>query len=112
MEGAPWWGGFFERLIRCAKRCLKKIFGRSKLSYDELLTVIVEIEAILNSRPLIYIDAGEVEEPLTPLHLLLCRRILPIPEPAREQELEESLHVILNQRERYLSNLLTHFWRR
>ena len=31
---APWWGGFFERLVKQVKSCLKKTLGRSKLSFD------------------------------------------------------------------------------
>ena len=49
MERAPWWGGFFERLIGSVKLCLKKTLGKAYLTYDELVTVIMEIEAVLNS---------------------------------------------------------------
>ena len=112
LERAPWWGGFFERMIKCTKRCLKKILRRALLSYEELLTVITEIEAILNSRPLTYLDAGDIGEPLTPSHLLMGRRILSIPEPTTNQEGDESNHITLNRRERHISKLLTHFWRR
>ena len=38
---APWWGGFFERLVKQVKSCLKKTLGRSKLSFDELTTILV-----------------------------------------------------------------------
>ena len=54
LEKAPWWGGIFERMIKSAKRCLKKSVGKNCLTYDELHTLIVEIEAVLNSRPLMY----------------------------------------------------------
>ena len=50
---APWWGGMFERLIRSTKHCLRNIVGQAKFTYDELLTAIVEVEAVLNSPPLV-----------------------------------------------------------
>ena len=43
MEQAPWWGGFWERLVRSVKRCLKKSFGRSFLTFEELRTLIIII---------------------------------------------------------------------
>ena len=52
LEKAPWWGGFYERLVKSLKRCLKKTIGRAKLSYDELVTVVTEAEMILNCRPI------------------------------------------------------------
>ena len=48
LEKAPWWGGFFERLIKSVKRCLKKVLGCSRLATEELYTVLLEIEATLN----------------------------------------------------------------
>ena len=77
---APWWGGFFERLIKCAKRCLKKMLGVVKVTYDELSTLIVEVEAILNSHPLTYVYPGDAEEPLIPSHLMAGRRWMSIPD--------------------------------
>ena len=72
---APWWGGFFERLVRSTKRCLKKTLGTARISYEELLSVVVEIEGILNSRPLTYED-DELRNPLTPSQLIIGRRLL------------------------------------
>ena len=43
---APWWGGVFERLVRSVKQCLKKMLGLARLTYDELLTALVEIEMV------------------------------------------------------------------
>ena len=46
LEKAPWWGGVFERLIKSTKRCLRKLIGQAKFSYDEMHTAVVEIEAM------------------------------------------------------------------
>ncbi|KAK6764519.1 hypothetical protein RB195_024732 [Necator americanus] len=51
---APWQGGFYERLIKSIKHALYKCIGRAKLSFDNLTTIITEIEATLNTRPLTY----------------------------------------------------------
>ena len=53
---APWYGGFWERLIGLTKNCIRKVLGRSFITLDELTTVIAEIEAILNDRPLTYVS--------------------------------------------------------
>ena len=68
---------FLECLVQCTKQCLKKILGSAGLTYEELLTLLVETECVLNSRLLTYIYSQEddVEEHLTPLHLLLCLMI-------------------------------------
>ena len=48
LQKAPQQGGFFERLIQSVKRCMKKTLGKSRLAYDELQTVSLDIEHILN----------------------------------------------------------------
>lgn len=76
VECAPWWGGVFEWMVRSTKRCLRKVVGRANFTRDELLTAVVEIEAVINSRPLLYVSFTDFEEPLTPSHLLVGRRLL------------------------------------
>ena len=66
---ASWWGGYFEVCVKLVKRCLKKTLRNAKLTYEELETVIVEIEGVLNSRPLTYVHEDLTEAPLTPSSL-------------------------------------------
>ena len=54
---------------------MKTILGNAKLLMDELYTVLLEVESILNSRPLTYIYDETGYEPLTPNHLLHGRRL-------------------------------------
>lgn len=47
-------------MVGSTKRCLRKVLGNARLSFDELLTVVVEVEGTLNKRPLTY-DYDEME---------------------------------------------------
>ena len=109
---APWWGGMFERLVKSTKRCLRKILGQSKLTYEELATVLAEVEGVLNSRPLTYVSSDDIEEPLTPSHLLTGRRITSLPDHLShaEEEESESNSDVLTRRMKHLNRLLEHFW--
>ena len=62
-------------MIKSMKRCLKKTIGGARLNYDELFTVVSEVEMILNSQPLSYISSQDMQEPLTPSHLAIGRRV-------------------------------------
>ena len=75
LASAPWQGGFFERLVQSVKRCLKKLIGHSRLTFEELLSVLYEIEMILNNRPLTFVYNELTHEPLTPNHLIYGRQL-------------------------------------
>lgn len=77
---APWFGGFYERLIGITKNALKKTLGRALVTIDELCTIIVEIEAVINERPITYVSS-ELNDPeaLTPSMLLYGRSITILP---------------------------------
>ena len=77
---APWFGGWWERLIGITKSTIKKVLGRALVSYETLHTIVTEIEDVKNDRPLTYVtsDASD-QEPLTPAHLLYGRRITSLP---------------------------------
>ena len=70
---SPWWGGWWERLVRSIKLSLKKSFHLKSLLREELVTSVTEIEAFINSRPLTYISDDLHDKPLTPSHFLIGR---------------------------------------
>lgn len=67
----------WERLARSTKRCLKKVIGRASLSFMELSTLLVEVESVINARPITYVydDSQGISYPLTPSHLIYERNL-------------------------------------
>ena len=115
IERAPWWGGYWERLVQSIKRPLKKVLGRSTLNFDELNTVLVEIESVINSRPITYVydDKDSNSCPLTPSDLIYGRRISTNPNASHQEIM--STYQSLTRRLRHHKNLLqqlTNQWRR
>ncbi|XP_065891666.1 uncharacterized protein [Dysidea avara] len=115
LEKAPWQGGFFERMVQSMKRCLRKTIGKSQLSLDELTTVLVQVEAILNSRPISYVSSEDLEEPLTPSHSLSGRRLLCLPDGTDVNRVDEDFDITfqdLRDRAQNLTKALNQFWSR
>ena len=94
---------------------MKKCVGQASLSFDDLHTTLVETEGVLSSRPLTYLYSDGLEEPLTPSHLILGRRILKLPEFEEHEEddkdFDDNPDTALRQL-RYLSTVLKHYWQR
>ena len=102
-------------MIQNVKKCLRKTLRNARLNYDELHTVLFEVEGTLNSRPLTYVSSDDPEEPLTPSHLMYGRRILSLPDVRTSSQDSINQAVLsedLPRRRRYLGLLLEHFWKR
>ena len=85
LSRAPWWGGFFERLIGVMKRCLSKVIGRKLLNFGELEEVLLDVEQTMNNRPLSY-QGEDFDQPVLTPNVLLRGRCSPV--------LDEDLHVL------------------
>ena len=114
---APWYGGFWERLIGLTKSSLKKVLGRTFAKLSTIQTIIIEIEGILNDRPLTYISSDVKDpEPLTPAHLLYGRRIISLPyHNVEEDELDDpdfGTESAVMKRAKIQALMLKHFWTR
>lgn len=70
-ELSPWMGGFYERLVGIVKRNLRKSIGRLCLTRIQLETLVIEVEAVVNSRPLVYVGEDiSSDKALTPADFL------------------------------------------
>ena len=73
-------GGIWERMIRSIRKILDALLTEQILTEESLQTLLCEVEAILNSRPLTYVSPDHRDpEPLTPNHLLLLEGSVPVP---------------------------------
>ena len=104
---SPHFGGLWEAAVKSMKRHLRRTVGLHILSFEELNTLVIQIESILNSRPLSAMsnDPNDLQ-PITPSHFLLGRSAMDIPSTRDSDE-----NLTLSQRFRLLERLKTKYWR-
>jgi len=103
---SPHMGGLWETAVKSAKTHMKRVIGTTILSFEELYTILVQIEACLNSRPLTPISNDPTDlQALTPGHFLIGEALNAIP----EHDLSE---VTLNRLTRYqlIMQIKQSFW--
>lgn len=64
LSRAPWWGGQFERMVGLVKGALRKSVGQGQLTFSKVKEVLLDVEVVLNNRPLSYVD----EDVQLPIH--------------------------------------------
>ena len=99
IEKAPWWGG----------DCLRKNLGRTSLTFEELRTLLVEMEATINNCPItsIYDDENALSYTLTPSKLIYGRQLVNFVN-GRQFELS-STHSTLSKRANHHIHMLGQF---
>jgi hypothetical protein len=107
-ERASHRGGHWERVCRQIKEPLRRVLGKALLTYSEMYTVLTDIEAIINSRPLTYIgDDIRDGRIITPALLAINKDLGSIPD-----KIPTTAQVSLKDRYRYQARLQNHFWDR
>ncbi|XP_077296689.1 uncharacterized protein LOC143918622 [Arctopsyche grandis] len=103
----PHMGGLWESAVKQMKTHLRKILQAVPLTFEALATVITQIEACLNSRPLTPLSNDPIDFlPLTPGHFLIGRPLLALPNVKHVSSSNDSSHLLQIQR------LTTSFWAR
>ena len=102
-------GGVWERMIRTARAVLSGLLDQHghQLDDDLLHTLMVEVECVVNSRPLTNVDSDTME-PLTPSQLLTLKSKVVYPPPGIF--VKEDLYC--RKRWRRVQYLADQFWRR
>ena len=114
---APWFGGFWERLIGLTKNALKKVLGKALVTHSQFHTLITDIEAVLNDRPLTTASTDIKDmHPITPSMLMIGKRLQQLPNQDIEELKDPSYGPVTIRRQhvRHVA-LLNHFktrWQR
>uniref|UniRef100_A0A1Y1MZS6 DUF5641 domain-containing protein n=1 Tax=Photinus pyralis TaxID=7054 RepID=A0A1Y1MZS6_PHOPY len=105
---SPNFGGLWEAGVKSVKHHLKRIISNDSFTYEEFSTLIIQIESILNSRPLTSLtnDPNDLDV-LTPAHFLIGRPFTTIADPD-----VTDIPTARLSRYQYLQSLNRQFWRR
>ena len=97
-----------ESLVRSAKVALKVMLRGASLNDESFISVMTEVEALLNARPLTHVPVDPVEpEALTPNHFLLGRVSANLSPLSVAEE-----GSCLKRRWKFVEALTNQFWRR
>jgi hypothetical protein len=105
---APHFGGLWEAGIKSVKRHLSRVVGDTILTFEELSTLLTQIEACLNSRPLCQISNDPHDDvALTPGHFLTGGPLVSLPDENVSNDLENRL-----SRWQLIQRTTQQFWKR
>lgn len=103
---APHFGGIWEAGVKAMKYHIKRVIGETILTFEKLITLLTQIEACLNSRPLTPLsDDPDDATALTPGHFLIGEPLTTVPE-------QNLLDVKINRlsRWKHLQRMHQDFW--
>nr|XP_055027021.1 uncharacterized protein LOC129416681 [Misgurnus anguillicaudatus] len=104
---APHFGGSWERDVKSIKTALRTSLGSQSVPEEVLTTVLVEIEGILNSRPLGYVSSDVADiDPVTPNSLLMGRLSSALPQVVYPES-----EILSRKRWRHSQILIENFWK-
>nr|XP_049702858.1 uncharacterized protein LOC126055941 [Helicoverpa armigera] len=104
---SPHFGGMWEANIKTLKTHLYRVIGDQLLTYEELQTVLIQIECIMNSRPLSVLSSDPHPEVITPAHFLMSTPLQYLPAADLSGQ-----RLNLSQRKQLLDSMVQSFWKK
>lgn len=105
---SPHFGGLWEAGVKSTKSLILRSIGTHTLTSEELCTLLAQVEATLNSRPLCALSSDPLDlEALTPSHFLTLEPPTALPDPSLRNVPLSKL-----QRWRLITDIHRHFWTR
>jgi hypothetical protein len=105
---APHHGGLWEAGVKSMKKHLRRVMGSQTLTVEEFSTLLCQVEAILNSRPItpVSTDPNDMTA-LTPGHFIIGKPLVSIPQA-------DVTHLKQNHlsRSQAVQQMTQHFWKR
>ena len=105
---ASHFGGAWERLIRSVRKVMRSLHSGATFSDEGFITLLTEVESIINSRPLTPISTVEdFDRPLTPKDLLVLQ-----PDSGLPPVITRDSDTFFLQRWRHIQHYSDLFWKR
>ena len=109
---ASWEAGVYERLVRPVKQALLRTFHGRSLCEQQLLTILLEMEATLNSRPLTYVGTDDEPQPLTPNDFLRVQyTVNETPDAASTSSAPRQTILAISRQAQELLNTFWNIWK-
>ena len=89
VERGPWWGGVWERLIQTVKGLLRRSIGKALLTWEQLETVLNEVEKVINRRPISFQWEGPQSADGVPVPIYPELFLLPPRDSTEEQRIQD-----------------------
>ena len=105
---APHFGGLWEGAVKSLKHHLRRVIRNQQLTFEELYTLLTQVESCLNSHPLTPLSSDPRDlNPLTPGHFLIGDALTALPQPNLRDITKTRLG-----RYQLIQQMLQHFWQR
>ena len=83
---SPNFGGLWKAAVKSMKHHLRRVMGNSILNYEEMTTILCQIEQVLYNRPLMALTNNPDDVfAITPSMLVNGSRLIAIPQPSLQK---------------------------